>query len=186
MTERQGFDPVPGPVFRPRRRIVYRAIIAALALLVPLFLVVFWLSIPSRNWPFVLEIQCGLTALGVIFALGASKMFLRVTPDGLTVFRLLGRQTHVAKADIGSLALVELYQSGTVDCLPHLYLLDSAGEVLVRLSGHVWSRSTLEGVIDELGLAVLRPTEPFTMAELGRLQPQMVGLVARHTARLND
>ena len=179
-----GRDPERIRVLRPRERIVSRAIIAALALFLPLFLVLYWLSIPRQTWPFVLEIQCGLTALSVIFALGVGKMALSVTPDQLSVRRLLGRETHVAIADIDSLVLVELYQSGTVDCLPHLYLLDTAGDVLVRLSGHVWSRQSLETVIDELGLTVLRPPDPFTAAELGRVRPQLVGRFTRHTAKL--
>ena len=185
MMDPEGHDPVPSRVFRPRQRIVPRAIIAALALFVPLLLVLYWLSIPRQTWPFVLEIQCGFTALGVIFALGVSKISLTITAEGLSIRRLLGRQTHVAAADIGGLLLVELYQSGTIDCLPHLYVLDEAGEVLVRLNGHVWSRHTLESVIDEISVAVLRPPDPFTVAELGRLRPRLVGRLARQAARLN-
>jgi hypothetical protein len=180
----EGLEPVRIRVLRPRERIVSRAIIAALALFIPLFLVLYWLSVPRETWPFVLEVQCGLTALGVIFALGVTKMSLRVTPEHLSVRRLLGRETQIALADIDSLVLVELYKSGTVDCLPNLYLLDSAGDVLVRLNGHVWSRQTLETVIDELGITVLRPPDPFTAAELGRLRPQLVSCLTRHTAKL--
>ena len=181
---REGPEPVRIRVLRPQGRIVSHTIIAALALFIPLFLVLYWLSIPRQTWPFVLEIQCGFTALGVIFALGVSKITLSVTPDRLSIRSLLGRERHVAIADIDSLVLVELYQSGTVDCLPHLYLLDASGDVLVRLSGHVWSRQSLETVIDELGLTVLRPPDPFTAAELGRLRPQFVGRLTRHTAKL--
>lgn len=185
MTISNGEEPAQICVLRPRERIVSHAIIAALALFIPLFLVLYWLSIPRQTWPFVLEIQCGFTALGVIFALGVSKMVLSVTPDRLSVRSLLGRETHVATADIDSLVLVELYQSGTVDCLPHLYLLDSAGDVLVHLRGQVWSRSTLESVIDEIDVAVLRPPAPLTVAELGQLRPQLVRGLARQAARLN-
>ncbi|WP_146070678.1 hypothetical protein [Cryobacterium sp. M91] len=186
MTISDEVEPAQIRVLRPRERIISHAIIAALALFIPLFLVLYWLSIPRQTWPFVLEIQCGFTALGVIFGLGVSKMALRVTPDRLSVRSLLGRETHVATADIGSVVLVELYQSGTADCLPHLYLLDAAGDVLVHLSGQIWSRSTIESAIDQLGVAVLRPPDPLTVAELGQLRPQLVRRLARHAARLND
>ncbi|WP_146071786.1 MULTISPECIES: hypothetical protein [unclassified Cryobacterium] len=184
MIKREGLEPVRIRVLRPQERILSHAMIAALALFIPLFLVFYWLSIPRQTWPFVLEIQCGVTALGVIFALGVSKMTLRVAPDRLSVRSLLGRKTRVATADIDSLVLVELYQSESIDCLPYLYLLDSGGDVLVRLNGHVWSRQSLETVIDELGVTVLRPPDPFTAAELGRLRPQLVGRLTRHTAKL--
>lgn len=161
-----------------------RAFIAALALFIPLFLVLYWLSIPRATWPFVLEVQCGLTALGVIFALGVRKMTLSVTPDRVSVRSPLGRERHVSIANVDSLVLVELYQSGTADHLPNLYLLDTAGAVLVRLNGYVWSRQTLETLIDELGVAVLRPPDPYTTAELGRLRPQLAGPLTRRTAKL--
>jgi hypothetical protein len=181
-----GLEPARCRVLRPKERLILQAIIAVLALFVPLFFVVYWLSIPGQTWTFVLEVQCALTALGMIGAFGVSKMTVRVDTDGLTIQGLLGRVTNVAVADIGSLLLVELYQSGSVDSLPHLYVLDAAGHVLVHLRGQVWARSTIESIIDELDIAALRVPDPLTLVELGLFRPQLVRPWVRYAAQLSD
>ncbi|TFD66449.1 hypothetical protein [Cryobacterium ruanii] len=170
-------------LLRPRRRLVARTVIATLALLVPLSLVMYWLTIPSDTWIFVTVVQFGLVILGAAGVFGARTMCVTVTTERVESRNLLGRVTTLATADITSVVLVNLYQSGTLDTLPHLYLLDSAGEVLLRLRGQVWPRSGLEEMVDTLGVAVVRPPDPLTEADLGRLQPQLVHRCARHATR---
>ncbi|MCY7405567.1 MAG: hypothetical protein LH475_13255 [Cryobacterium sp.] len=165
---------------RPRRQLVARAIIAALSLLVPLLIVLYWLTIPQGTWMFVAAIQLGLTILGVVGVYRARKMWVTITADSLQSRSLLGTVTTWDTADIASVVLVDLYQSGTVDTLTHLYLLDSAGDVLLRLRGQIWPRSGMENMIDTLGVAVVRPPDPLTLAELGRLRPQLVHRCTRH------
>ncbi|WP_146069467.1 hypothetical protein [Cryobacterium sp. Y11] len=171
-------------VLRPRERIVPHAIIGALALFIPLFAVLYWLSIPRQTWPFVLEAQSGLTTVGAIFVVGVNKMTLKVNTDGLSIRGLLGHRTRLATSTIGSLLLVDLYQSSTVEYLPHLYVLDSDDDVLLHLSGHLWSRSALESVIDGLGIAALRLPDPLTAVELDQLRPQLRHRLVRRAAQL--
>ncbi|TFD61556.1 hypothetical protein E3T39_05790 [Cryobacterium suzukii] len=181
---REGFEPAVRHVLRPRRKLVARSIIAALSLLGPVLIVLYWLTIPRDTWIFVAAVQLGLTILGVMAGLGARKVCVTVTAGRLESRNLLGRVTTFGTAEIASVVLVDLYQSGLVDTLPHLYLLDSAGDVLLRLRGQVWPRSGLENIIDTLGVAVVRPPDPLTVAELGRLRPRLVHRWTRHAARL--
>jgi hypothetical protein len=164
--------------------LVTRAIVAASALLVPIFIVLYWLAIPRNTWIFVAAVQLGLTALGVIGVWGVRRMSVTVTAHKLSSRNLLGRMTTFGRSDIASAVFVDLYQSGTLDSLPHLYLLDSAGDVLMRLRGQIWPRSTLENMIDTLGVSVARPPDPLTMTELARLWPKLVHQWSRRIARL--
>ena len=165
----EGLEPEEAHVLRPRRRLIARAVIAALALLVPLAIVVFWLAIPRDTWPFVLLVMCGIIGFGVLCANGARRMRVTVGAHGLKIHRLLGPVSRYSAAEINSLVLVDLYQSGTLDTLPHLYLLDASGEVLLRLRGQVWPRSAMERIIDALDVPLERIPDPLTYAEFRRL-----------------
>ncbi|WP_105033736.1 hypothetical protein [Cryobacterium aureum] len=181
---REGTEPGGMQILRPRRKLVARSIVAALSFMLPLLIVLYWLAIPRDTWMFVAAVQLGLTVLGVVAVCGARKMCVTVTGTRLESRNLLGRLTTIDTADIASVLLVDVYQNGVVDTLPHLYLLDSAGDVLLRLRGQFWPQSGLENVIDTLGVAVVRPPDPLTLAELGRLRPQLVHRWTRRTARL--
>lgn len=179
---REGLEPAATHVLRPRQQLAARGLIAALALLVPLLIVLYWLTIPRDTWMFVAAVQLGLTVLAVVALFGVRRMRVAVTASRLESRNLLGRVTAIDTSEIASVVLVDLYQSGTLDTLPHLYLLDSAGAVLLRLRGQVWPRSGLEELIDTLGVAVVRPPDPLTLADLGRLRPQLVRRCARRAA----
>ncbi|MDJ0350086.1 hypothetical protein [Cryobacterium sp. PH29-G1] len=180
----EGTEPGELPVLRTRRQLVARSVVATLSLTVPVLIVLYWLAIPRGTWPYVAAVQLGLTILAVVGILGAKRMRVTVTPHGLECRKLLGRVLRISAADINSVVLVELYQSGTVETLPHLYLLDSAGGVLLRLRGQIWPRSGLENLIDSLDVSVVRPLDPLTMGELARLRPLLVPRCARRVARL--
>ncbi len=183
---REGFEPAVRHVLRPRRKLVKRSIIAALSLLVPVLIVLYWLTIPRNTWIFVAAVQFGLTLLGVIAVFGARRVCVTVAAGRLESRNLLGRVTNFGTAEIASVVLVELYQSEMVETLSHLYLLDSAGDVLLRLRGQVWPRSGLENISDALGVRVVRPPDPLTVSELGRLRPRLVHRWTRHAARLGN
>jgi hypothetical protein len=180
---REGIKPGGPEVFRPRRRLVARSIIAALSLVVPLLIVLYWLTIPSNAWIIVAGVQVVLTVLGLVAVFAVRKIRVTVTPHSLESRNLLGRVTTLSTTDIASGVLVNLYQSGSVETLPHLYLLDADGDVLLRFWGQIWPRSVLENLIDTLGVAVVRLTDPLTEAELGRIRPQLVRRRTRQTAR---
>ena len=179
---REGFEPEVKHVLRPRQQLAARGIIAALSLLAPLLSVLYWLTIPQGTWMFVAAAQIVLTVFVVVAVIGLRRMHVTVSPAQVESRNLLGQVTTIDTSAITSVVLVNLYQSGTVDTLPHLYLLNSAGEVVLRLRGQVWPRSGLEELIDTLGVAVVRPPDPLTLADLGRLRPQLVNRWARRAA----
>jgi hypothetical protein len=161
-----------------------RSVLAAVALLLPLFSVWIWLSLSSDTWPYVLSIICGISALALLGALGGHRMRVFVSADGLKTRGLLGRVIRITPAEIARIVLVDIYQTGTLDALPHLYLLNSAGDVLLHLRGQFWPLSGMETLIDTLGIAAERPPEPLTATELARLRPHLVHHCLRRAARL--
>jgi len=173
-----GINREEAQVMRPRRNLVLRAAIAATALLVPLLLLLYWLAIPRSNWMFVVDIQLGLMVLGVVGVIGARRMRVTITSTQVEHRNLLGQVCRIDRSDIATVVLADLYQGDTVETLPHVYLLDSTGAVLLRLRGQIWPRRGLERVVDSLEATVARPPDPITLAELARLQP---GLLHRHS-----
>ena len=179
MVRIEGHEPTGMQVLRPRRRLITRAVIAGLALLLPLSIVLYWLAIPRDTWLFVLLAQCGVLTLGVLGAHGAHRLHVKVDADGLQIRRLLGRVTHFPLPEIDSLLLIELYQSNTLEVLPQLYLLDSSGKTLLHLRGEFWPGSAMERIVDALDVPVERLPDPISIAELKQLRPRLVRSYAR-------
>ncbi|WP_431246731.1 hypothetical protein [Leifsonia xyli] len=105
-------------VLRPHRHLFLRGIIAVLALTTPVFAVVYWLTIPGPGWPFVLVahlIVIGATVVGVASFLNTT---ITVGPDGVRERGFFGRTVHVAPGEAGSVILVQVYESSTLDVLP--------------------------------------------------------------------
>lgn len=169
----EGLEPGVTQILRPRRKLVARSIAAALALLVPLFVVLYWLTVPRGTWLPVAGVQLVVTVLGVLGIIGARGMHVKISALHLDRRNLFGHVTTWSRADIASVVLVDVYQSATVDTLTHLYLLDVNGDVLLHLGGQVWPRSGLERLVDTLGVTVLRPSDPVTVTDLRRLRPRL-------------
>lgn len=160
-------------VVRANRQVVLRAVIATLALVVPLVILLYWLALPVGNWPLVLAIHFTVSILITVGLVSLRRMWVRVSANGVQLRRLLGRVTHVPASEIASVLLVEIYLVGALDALPHLFLLDSSGEVSLHLHGQIWPHDSMEHILAELSVPVSRIPDPLTMVDLLELRPQL-------------
>ncbi|WP_431220284.1 hypothetical protein [Leifsonia xyli] len=161
-------------VLRPHRHLFLRGIIAVLALTTPVFAVVYWLTIPGPGWPFVLVahlIVIGATVVGVASFLNTT---ITIGPDGVRERGFFGRTVHVAPGEAGSVILVQVYESSTLDVLPQLFVASKRGRLLIRMRGQFWSQADMERVAEELDVPVTRPEEPLTLNELRRGWPKLL------------
>jgi hypothetical protein len=136
--------------------------------------VLYWLTIPLDQWHHVAIAQAIVmiaAALGIIAFL---RTGIWVDETGITERGFFGRLTHVSREQVGSIVLLELYQSGAIDTHPQLFVTDADGELLVRMRGQFYSHGAMDLVIDELGSPVVRVPDPMTLSELNRLRPELL------------
>jgi hypothetical protein len=161
-------------VLRPHRHLFLRGIVAILALTTPVFAVVYWLTIPSAAWPFVLIahlVVIGATVLGVASFLNTTIIVSRA---GVRERGFFGRTVRVAPGEAGAVILVQVYEGSTLDVLPQLFVASPQGRLLIRMRGQFWSPEDMERVAEELDVPVTRPEQPMTLSQLRRAWPRLL------------
>ncbi|QYH34503.1 hypothetical protein [Salinibacterium sp. M195] len=181
----------------PRRRLgqprslFRRGLIAALTFTVPVFGVLYALTIPDGPWLAVAITQ----AAAVVAAIAASVSYFRsaiwIGPDSPTVTErgfFFGRLTHFDKADAVSILLADVYTSDGSETRPQMVILGADKKRLLRMRGQYWSPSDFDIVAAEFDVPVfsipgavstseLREDYPHALYTLER-HPVMMGLIA--------
>ena len=159
---------------RPLGHLFRQTVIALLAFFVPLFAVLYWLTIPRDLW---LPVALGqFVASGIIlFGVYAHRnTCITVSPLGFSERGFFGRTTQHAAATVDTIVLLDMYQSDTLDTYAQLFVTGRNGKVLLRMRGQFWSRTDMETVIEELAAPVLRISAPMTLRELNRMSPELL------------
>jgi hypothetical protein len=165
-----------GPVadLRPHHHLYSQCFVAILALLAPIFAVLYWLAIPGGGWPSVLVAQLVVTALLCAAVLSCYLMRISVDGESFTSRDALGRRRVVPFERVGSVIRLDLYRNGSLDLQPHLVLLGQDGELLLRMHGQCWPAESLETMIRLVRAPVVRIAEPMFRLELNRVHPQLL------------
>jgi hypothetical protein len=170
----QVIAPVTHEVLRPHRHLFSRGALAVFALTTPVFAVIYWLTIPAGRWPIVIVVH-GVVLVATLFALIAYFDTL-ITVGGHSVIErdFFGRVHTIDTADVGSILLLELYESNALDTIPQLFVCDSQGRRMLRMRGQFWSRESMERVVEVLDRPVTTPPEAMTLADLRRSSPELL------------
>jgi hypothetical protein len=163
-----------GTVLHPHRHLFVRGIVAVLALTTPVFAVLYWLTIASGGWPFVLAAHLIVVVATIIGVASFLNTTITVGPDGVRERGFFGTTTHVAPGEAGAVILVQVYEGSTLDVLPQLFVASRDGRLLIRMRGQFWSPSDMDRVIEELDVPVTRPAEPMTLNQLRRAWPKLL------------
>jgi hypothetical protein len=167
---------------RPHPHLFKQWTIAILALFIPIFAVLYWLTIPVGGSLPVLIAQLVLT---VLFGLGVAAYYLVtiwVSPLGITKRDYFGRMHTFSAAGIGSVIRLDLYRSNSLDLQPQLFVVDDEGGLLTRMHGICWAASAMDAVMDRLGAPIVRIPEPMTLRECNREYPRLVHRFERRYA----
>jgi hypothetical protein len=159
---------------RPHGHLVRQTTLSILAFFAPVFAVLYWLTIPLDQWQHVAIAQAIVmvgAALGIIAFL---RTGIWVDDTGITERGFFGRLTSFGREQVGSIVLLELYESGAIDTHPQMFVTDADGKLLVRMRGQFYSRGAMDMVIDELDAPVVRVPDPMTLSELNRLRPELL------------
>ncbi|ANP71393.1 hypothetical protein [Cryobacterium arcticum] len=166
--------PVRAQVLRPHGHLLRQTTLSIVAFFAPVFAVLYWLTIPIGEWLPVAAAQLAVMLAAAIGILGFLRTCIWVDDTGVSERGFFGRHTSFPSEQISSVVLLELYQSGTVDSQPQLFVTGQSGELLVRMRGQFYSRGAMDTVADELGVPVVRVPDPMTLSELNRLRPELL------------
>lgn len=161
-------------VLRPYRDLFTRGLTAVLALTTPVFAVLYWLTIPGGDWPFVLAAHVLVVLATIIGVYGFFSATITLGADGVRERGFFGRTRLVRPVDVAAILLVRLYDGSTLDTLPQLFVTGHDGRVLLRMRGQFWSAEDMERVAEELDRPVTRPEEFMTMTQLRRTSPELL------------
>ena len=161
-------------VLRPHAHLFTRGIVAVLALTTPVFAVLYWLTITEGAWPLVLAIHIVVVVVTVLAVLAFFGTTIQLLPDSVRERGFFGRVSDIRPGMVGSVVLLDLYESSTLDTLPQLFVTDVDGRLLLRLRGQFWSREDMDLVVEALDVPVTTPSESITLTELRRDSPKLL------------
>ncbi|QYF73685.1 hypothetical protein [Cryobacterium sp. PAMC25264] len=166
--------PVRAQVLRPHGHLLRQTTLSIIAFFAPVFAVLYWLTIPIGEWLPVAAAQLAVMLTALVGIIGFLRTCIWVDDTGVSERGFFGRNTSFPSEQISSVVLLELYQSGTVDSQPQLFVTGQSGELLVRMRGQFYSRGAMDIVADELGVPIVRVPDPMTLSELNRLRPELL------------
>lgn len=158
----------------PHGHLFRQTAVAVLLLLTPIFAVIFWLTIPSGSW---LPVVVSLLVLMLLFGLAMIAFYrtsIWVSPSRITERGFFGRKTLIPAESIDSIMLLDLYQPGTLDTHPQLFVTGTDGRLLLRMRGQYWSRDDMESVAEVLEVPIVHIPDPLTLRELDQSRPELL------------
>lgn len=156
--------------------------IAIILLMAPIFVVLYWLTVPTGSWLPVALAQAGLT---LTFGLAVISYYLTaiwVDGSGLTTRDVFGRRRTFPVERIGGVVRLDLYRSGSLDLRPQLFLVDPEGRLLARMHGIYWASDAMDTVALALGVPVTEGPEPLTLRDLSLSRPELLHWFERRFA----
>lgn len=152
-------------ILRPREQIFLQGRLAAIALLLPFFAVLYWLTIPSGAWVTVLVAQVLTMLLIAGLAVLYRRASIAVSPEGVREFGLRGLHRQVPREQVSSVLQVCFYRGLSTDTELQLFVIGRDGSTVLRMRGRYWRSSDMRTVIDALGAPATIINEPQTIDE---------------------
>ena len=156
--------------------------IAILLLMAPIFVVLYWLTVPTGSW---LPVAVAQAVLTLTFGLAVISYYLTaiwVDDSGLTTRDVFGRTRTFPLERIGGVVRLDLYRSGSLDLRPQLFLVDPDGRLLTRMHGICWADEAMDTVTTALGVPVSGGAEPLTLRDLSLSRPELLHWFERRFA----
>jgi hypothetical protein len=159
---------------RPHNWLFRQGLAATLAFLLPVFAVLYFLTIPDGAWIVVLATQVATVALLAVAAILLVRTGIWVDANGITERGFFGAMVTVPLEAIGSIVVVHTYHGGGADTIPQLFVCDREGNQLIRLRGQFWSVENMDLIREELDVPVVELTESVTSRELLEKYPGLL------------
>ncbi|MFB2555377.1 hypothetical protein [Herbiconiux liangxiaofengii] len=160
-------------VLRPRTQILSQARIVAAALTLPIFAALLWYAIPRGSWG---RVVIAFAFVVLVFAVGTALLravSIRVDRDAL-VERGFFSRNRVPRKRIASAVVLDVYRGPSTETTRQLFLVDSMGELLLRMRGEFWSSDDIDYVATAVDVPVQRRLDPVTANALREEMPDLL------------
>lgn len=161
-------------VIRPRVQIIRQTRLAAAALILPVFAAMLWFAIPRGTW---LRVAIAFAFVLALYLAGAALLrgvSIRLGPDGLVERGFFRRQNRIPAKRIAAAVVIDVYRGVTAETNRQLFLVDTTGELLVRMRGEFWTNEAIETVAAAYGVPVRRAVDPVTTVRLRNDHPELL------------
>lgn len=166
--DRARADEPGGETFRPREQVFTQTILAAAALLVPIFAVLYWLTIPSGTWLIVVIAKVLMVGVLVLFSLGFTRASIEVSATGLRESGFAGPRRRIPREEVEFVLFVRFYRGHTLDTEDQLFVVGHDGKTLLRMRGRFWKTADMRRVIDVLGAPATIIDDPQSITDFMR------------------
>jgi hypothetical protein len=164
----------PPVTLKPERNLFRQSVVAVGLGSTLLFAVLYWLAIPAGEEEAVAALQAGILFCTVIAARQFLDTRIVLVDNGVEERGFLGNKSRVARGDVHSILIVQIYEHHSADTLPHLFVADAAGRLLLRMRGQYWREFDIDRVATHLGSTVVRSNQPMSMAEFYAISPSLL------------
>lgn len=161
-------------IVRPRAQIFSQTRLVAAALILPIFAAMFWFAIPRGTWPRVI---IALVFVVVVYTAGSLLLrgvSIRIGHDGLIERGFFVHDNRIPAKRIATALVLDVYRGATTETNRQLFLLDSSGELLMRMRGEFWSNDDIEVVASAFDVPVQRRDDPITSVTLRAELPDLI------------
>lgn len=167
-------------LLRPHSYLLRRGLIACVVSLTPIFIVLYFITIPDGPWVIVVATQAVATLAVTLACSGYFAVAIWVGPGVIAERGFFGRKTRFETSGIGSIMLAHTYSSPDLTPIPQLFVCDHEGKSLVRMRGQFWPRETMDAVIEALPVPVTVDDDPVSIADLRHDFPGLLYWFERH------
>lgn len=148
----------------PRASLGRAWLIAALVAGLPLFGVLYWLSLEQGSWRRVLVVQVLLVAASALVWTRHTGAFAEVGERTVTKQAFIG-STIIPRDRIAEARIVTTWRHGSSEAVPQLLLLDEDGHTLLRMDGTFWDLDSMERIAEATGVTISHDVEPTAAKE---------------------
>jgi hypothetical protein len=118
---------------------------------VPLFGVLYWLSISQGSWRRVLAANVVFLAVWFFAWFRFRRVHVRVEGDLVVKQSFLSRIV-VRREDVAAIVVAQTYRLSSPETIPQLLALDTDGQRLLRLRGWFWTRDDMLALATAIGV----------------------------------
>ncbi|TFV96916.1 hypothetical protein [Orlajensenia leifsoniae] len=173
MTEVRGTD-VRTQTFRPRSPLFGQLAVATGVLTVPVFAVLYWVSVPVDSWPIVTALQALVMLIVGVGVIASRSVYVQLHDWGVEDHWPFGFTNRVRSSDVDTILLIDLYTGNGMETVPQLFALDGRDRLVLRMRGQIWTRSAIQQVAARLGAPVVHAPVPMTLTDFTRIEPQLL------------
>src|SRR3954469_14142701 len=156
--------------------------IAVGAAILPPFVALYWLTVPSGTWLTVFVIhKVALLALAAA-AIRLRYVVIKVDSRGIRERGYFGRLLVTPPEEVDSILILTVLSPSSANSHLQLFVLDRSGRTRLRMPGQFWSDEAIRGVELAVDVPVQRIAEPLTRRELRMLHGAQLHWHERHPA----